>query len=107
MTFWSDKWEKLNSLSGAEVPASFKGFANSTSAVPPSSGGTWTTTTGNSPPPPDSIPSFMGVIISSSITQSRSQISGDIRQLVIVQTNAGYAPDPGHAGTGTVVGTLP
>jgi len=25
---------------------------------------------------------------------------------VIVKTNGGYAPDPGHAGTGTVIGVV-
>jgi hypothetical protein len=32
-----------------------------------------------------------------------STISGDTEHLVIVKTNPGYAPNPGHAGTGTVV----
>ncbi|MGA2806072.1 MAG: hypothetical protein ABSF89_17070 [Acidimicrobiales bacterium] len=45
----------------------------------------------------------MGVIVSSSITQSGSTISGNTPDIVVVKTNSGYAPDPGHAGTGTVV----
>jgi len=45
----------------------------------------------------------MTVIAASSITQSGSTISGDAPTLVIVQTDPGYAPNPGHAGTGTVV----
>ena len=45
----------------------------------------------------------MGVIVSSKISQSGSQISGNTVHLVVVKTNTGYAPDPGHAGTGTVV----
>jgi hypothetical protein len=48
-------------------------------------------------------PSYMGVIVSSSITQSGSTISGNTPDIVVVKTNSGYAPDPGHAGTGTVV----
>jgi hypothetical protein len=45
----------------------------------------------------------MGVIVSSNIAQSGSAISGDTAHVVVVQTNAGYAPNPGHAGTGTVI----
>jgi len=36
--------------------------------------------------------------------QSGSTISGDIAQIVVVKTDLGYAGDPGHAGTGTIVG---
>jgi len=32
-----------------------------------------------------------------------STISGNTPHIVIVKTNPGYAPNPGHAGTGTVV----
>jgi hypothetical protein len=45
----------------------------------------------------------MGVIVSSSITQHGSAISGDTPHIVVVKTDPGYQPDPGHAGTGTVV----
>jgi hypothetical protein len=45
----------------------------------------------------------MGVIVSSSINNSGSKISGDTPHIVIVKTNPGYQNDPGHAGTGTVV----
>jgi hypothetical protein len=30
-------------------------------------------------------------------------ITGDVTHLVIVQTNPGYSPNPGNAGTGTIV----
>ena len=45
----------------------------------------------------------MGVIVSSKISQSGSQISGNTVHIVVVQTNSGYNPNVGHAGTGTVV----
>jgi hypothetical protein len=48
----------------------------------------------------------MGVIVSSTVTQNGSVISGDIKEVVIVKTNPGYAPDPGNPGTGTIVGVL-
>jgi hypothetical protein len=102
VTFWGAQWAKSNSLSGGPAPSSFKGFEDS--AAPPVCGTAWTTDPGNSTPPPSGpLPSYMGVIVSSSITKSGSTISGNTPDIVVVKTNSGYAPDPGHAGTGTVV----
>ena len=105
VTFWGAQWSKINVLSGGPAPASFKGFE--TSAPHPSCGTNWTTGPGNSPPPPPApLPAYMGVIVSSSITQQGPTISGNTVHIVVVQTNPGYAPDPGHAGTGTVVASV-
>jgi len=102
VTFWGAQWWKLNDLSGGSAPAGFKGFAEDPST--PSCGTTWSTDPGNSAPPPAGpLPAFMGVIVSSQIAQSGSAISGDTPHIVVVQTNGGYAPNPGHAGTGTVI----
>jgi len=46
------------------------------------------------------------VIVSSSSSKPGSSISGDTVHIVVVQTNPGYAPDPGHPGTGIVVATF-
>jgi hypothetical protein len=43
------------------------------------------------------------VIVASSIQSDGSLISGDIKKIVIVRTNPGYGPSPGHPGTGQVV----
>jgi hypothetical protein len=48
----------------------------------------------------------MAVIVASSIKQAGSTVSGDTAHVVVVQTNHGYAPNPGHAGTGKVVATV-
>jgi hypothetical protein len=48
----------------------------------------------------------MAVIVSSSVSKSGPTISGNTVHLVVVKTNPGYAPDPGHAGTGTVVAQI-
>ena len=61
---------------------------------------------GNSTGPPDSVPEYMAVIVSSSITKSGSAISGNNRKMVVVKTEAGYDSNPGHAGTGTVVAVI-
>ena len=105
VTFWGAQWWKLNSLSGGGAPASFKGFED----TPPTTacGTLWSTDPGNSTPPPAGpLPAFMAVIVSSSISKSGSSISGNSVHVVVVKTNVGYAPNPGHAGTGTVVATV-
>jgi hypothetical protein len=48
----------------------------------------------------------MAVIVTSSADKSGSTISGSTVHIVIVKTNPGYAPNPGHAGTGTVVAVV-
>ncbi len=104
VTFWGAQWWKLNPMSGGSGPASFKGFENSGAAV---CGAGWTARTGNSTPPPAGpLPAYMAVIVASTASQSGSTISGNAVHVVIVRTNAGYGPDPGHAGTGTVVATI-
>ncbi len=107
VTFWSAQWEKTNSLTGPKANASFKGFANTLSTTPPVAGGTWTTGPGNSSEPPASIPAYMAVIVASTDVKSGSIISGNTVKIVIVRTIAGYAANPGHAGTGTIVAILP
>lgn len=105
VTFWGAHWAKTNSLSGGSAPSSFKGFAENPTA--PSCLAGWSTDTGSSTPPPAGpLPTFMGVIVTSSADQSGSTISGNNVEIVIVQTNPGYAPDSGHAGTGTVVAVV-
>jgi uncharacterized repeat protein (TIGR01451 family) len=100
VTFWGAQWAKDNTLSGGPAPNAFKGFIDT---VPAGCGGNWTSGPGNSSQPPDTVPLFMAVIASSTITKSGATITGDIPKIVIVRTNPGYGPSPGHAGTGTVV----
>jgi hypothetical protein len=103
VTFWGAQWAQHNSLSGGTAPHSFKGFANSTNPNPVGCGGTWTSSTGNSGGPPSGLPTFITAIAASSITQTGSTINGNVSMLVVIQTDPGYQPNPGHAGTGTVV----
>ena len=45
----------------------------------------------------------MGVLVSSAVSMTGATISGDIQRIVVVKTDSGYGPNPGHAGTGTIV----
>ena len=47
----------------------------------------------------------MGVLVSPSVTKSGATLSGNMAKIVVIKTAAGYAPNPGHAGTGTFVAT--
>jgi hypothetical protein len=106
VTFWGAQWWQLNSLSGGAAPASFKGFADNAGA-PPACGETWSTAPGNSSDPPEGpLPELIDVIVASHIAKSGPTISGDTKKVVLVLTEPGYAGDPGHAGTGTVVGVV-
>ena len=104
VTFWGAHWWTANTLSGGVAPASFKGFADT---APPVCGESWTTRPGNSSEPPlGPLPPFIDVVVASHITKSGPTISGDAREVVVVATEPGYGPNPGHAGTGTVVSKL-
>ena len=103
VTFWGAQWWKLNSLSGGTAPASFKGFANDLTEA--KCGSSWTTDPGNSSDPPEGpLPGLIEAIAASNITKSGRIISGDVTAVVLIATDPGYGPNPGHAGTGTVVG---
>jgi len=105
VTFWGAQWAKKNPTSGGSAPRSFKGFAEDPTT--PSCGVAWTTDPGNSTPPPDGpLPTFMAVIVTSSVDKDGSEISGTTVHIVVVKTNPGYASNPGHAGTGTVVAVV-
>jgi Bacterial Ig-like domain (group 3) len=107
VAWWADDWSTENNLSGGFAPPAFKGFAATvalpTSTPPAACAGPWTSRPGNSSSPPASVPSYMGVLVSSSITKSGSTISGNTTNIVVMKTEPGYAPDPGHHGTGTIV----
>jgi hypothetical protein len=103
VTFWGAQWWKDNPLSTGLAPASFKGFAVDAT---PTCGQNWTTDPGNSSHPPATVDGLIPVIVSSQITQNGPVISGDATEVVLVQVDPGYAGDPGHPGTGTVMGFL-
>ncbi len=102
--FWGSQWSQNNPMTGGSAPNSFKGFEDGTSQS--TCGGTWSSSPGNSSNPPSTVPEYMAVIVSSSIQKNGSIVTGDIKKIVIVRTNSGYGPAPGHAGTGQIVAIL-
>jgi hypothetical protein len=105
VTFWGSQWSKVNHLSGGPAPAGFKGFENSSANI--ACGAGWTAGPGNSARPPQGpLPAYMAVIMTSKVGKAGALISGDALNVVVIQTAGGYASDPGHAGTGTVVARI-
>ena len=101
VTFWGAQWAQDNNLSGGDAPSAFKGYVLSTDTL----NCQFATGPGNSVDGPDALPpGDVLALVASSINKSGSTISGTFTGMVIVQPDAGYASDPGHAGTGTVVG---
>jgi hypothetical protein len=107
VTWWGDNWYQLNRLSGGIAPSSFKGFAGTvtlpTSTPPATCGSAWKTLPGNSPPPTSGVPSYMGVLVTGTVTKSGNIISGNTVHIVVVKTNPGYSSNPANHGTGTIV----
>jgi hypothetical protein len=111
VNWWNDSWWQMNSLSGGVAPLSFKGFAGTTKTLPTTSpatscGTTFTTGPGNSPPPTTGVPSYMGVLVASSVAKTGTNIDGAWNKIVVVQTGPGYSSSPGHPGTGRIVATF-
>jgi hypothetical protein len=102
--FWGSQWSQNNPMTGGSGPNAFKGFENGNAL--PTCGTTWTSQPGNSSNPPSTVPQFMAVIVSSSVVKNGSTITGNVKKIIVVQTNPGYGPSPGHAGTGRVVAII-
>jgi len=102
--WWGAQWWKHDEMRNSLAPAAFKGYENGN--LVPMCGQTWTTRPGNSAKPPTKVPGVMAVLVASHVTKKGAVISGDIVHIVLVQTNAGYAANPGHIGTGQIIGTI-
>jgi uncharacterized repeat protein (TIGR01451 family) len=107
VTWWADNWNLLNKLSGGTAPSSFKGFADTvslpTSTPPATCGGNWKSLPGNSPPPSSGVPSYMGVLVTGTVTKSGNIVAGNTTHIVVVKVNPGYSPNPANHGTGQIV----
>ncbi len=105
VNFWGSQLWKKNVFSGVNnAPASMKGYIDNAPGF--ACGVNWTSDPGNSSNPPSTIPVNMVVVVSSTITQSGSTESGNIRHLVVVHASPGYGPAPGHDGYGNIIATI-
>ncbi len=110
VTFFSERWRKLNTLSGGRVPDDFAGFVPS--ASPPACGSGWTVSHEHehghdSFGPPSTVPKYMGTIVSSSIKEGKHEsIVGDTVSIVVVKVTAYHGDEDEAKGTGTVVATF-
>jgi hypothetical protein len=106
VNFWGSQYWKNNSFSGVvNAPASMKGYIdNAPQLTCPTPN--WTSDPGNSSHPPATIPVNMVVIVGSTITQSGSTELGDVKHLVVVHVQPGYAGNPGHQGWGQIIATI-
>jgi SdrD B-like domain/PKD domain len=102
--FWGAQWARENTLTGGPGADAFKGYI--TSRHTPACDATWTTDPGNSGHPPATVPTYIAVTVTSHVTQNGDTITGDTTHVVVVKTGPGYAGNPGHPGTGTIVATL-
>ena len=104
VTFWGSQWTKANGFK-TNVHSTFKGFEGQTA---PACSASWSAApaAGNSSLPPATVPSYMPVIVTGTMSQTGTAAGGDIVAVIIVRTNPGYGPDPSLTGTGTVVSVL-
>lgn len=105
VNFWGAQWWKNNVMSGvvSNGVASFKGYATDNDYV---CGGEWSSRPGNSSNPPSVIPGRVLVIVTNTVLKSGPDIGGNIKELLIVDQDGGYGPNPGHAGNGPVTQLL-
>ncbi|MEO8578040.1 MAG: hypothetical protein ABI556_15125 [Gemmatimonadales bacterium] len=99
--FWGSQWAKNNATSGesGKGVSSFKGYATHADDF---CGGTWASRPGNSSSPPQAITGRITVIVTGSVTKSGPNISGNIVQILSVDHDGNYGPNPGSAGNGVV-----
>jgi fibro-slime domain-containing protein/RHS repeat-associated protein len=103
--FWGAQWADQVRAGDYEANASFKGYADDVF----SASREWQTRPGDSSHPPQTVPAYLGVLISTSIRKSDSIVHGNFVGIGVLRvTNpAAYQPDPGHPASGVLLAVLP
>lgn len=103
--FWGAQWAKQVTGGDYRANNSFKGYADILSP----DGKTWTASPGGSGNPPATVAPYIGVIVATQATKDGATTSGNVEKIVILKVDApaSYQPNPGHAGLGVLVATLP
>ena len=101
VNFWGAQWWKNNPMSGfvSKGVASFKGYANKAEDF---CGGRWESRPGNSSGPPATIPDEVAIIVTDTVLKVGPNISGTIKQILLVRHDGAHGPNPGHRGSGPV-----
>jgi hypothetical protein len=104
VNFWGANWSKHNQMTGvvSNGAASFKGYASQADL---NCGGSWSSRSGASVAPA-TIGSTIAVIVTSKLVKQGADVSGDIKEIVLVAQDGGYSGNPGHAGNGVVTGVV-
>ena len=103
VNFWGAQWWTNNIMSGPTIQgnskAGFNGYANGGDIL---CGGNWESLPGNSAPPPATIPARAMVVVTSTVIKNGPNLGGDIVQILLVNQDGNYQPNPGHEGNGPV-----
>ncbi|HVQ37351.1 MAG TPA: hypothetical protein VMS31_07455, partial [Pyrinomonadaceae bacterium] len=119
VNFWGHSWAKQVTAGDYKAHGDFKGYADTvnrsqlcqvnvrTTGAPPLNDSCWSTKPGQSFPP-ETIPAYIGVIVSTSIDKGGPRDFGNIAAMVVVRVDAQppYGPDPGKPGFGTIVAVI-
>ena len=103
-TFWGSQWSRQVSRGDSFPGASaFTGYADS------DNGDHWSAKPGNASAPPATVDAYIGVIVTTHASKSGSTLNGDTDGYVVIKVDnpGSYRPNPGHDGTGVVVGIAP
>lgn len=119
VNFWGHSWANQVTSGDYKAHGDFKGYADTvnrsqlcqvnvrTTGAPPLNDSCWSTKPGQSFPP-ETIPAYIGVIVSTSIDKGGPRDFGNIAAMAVVKVDAQppYGPDPGKPGFGTIVAVI-
>lgn len=119
VNFWGHSWAKQVTAGDYKAHGDFKGYADTvnrsqlcqvnvrTTGAPPLNDSCWSTKPGQSSPP-ETIPAYIGVIVSTSIDKGGPRDFGNIAAMAVVKVDAQppYGANPGKPGFGTIVAVI-
>ncbi len=119
VNFWGHSWARQVSAGDYKAHGDFKGYADTvnqfricqpnarTGGTPQLTDSCWSTKPGQSFPP-QSLPSYIGVIVTTSMDKSGARDYGNIAALVVVKVDPEpeYGPTPGKPGFGTILAVI-
>ncbi len=101
--WWGKDWTGANPLPDIGIDP-FAGFASSLGAAPPFCKTVWEGLPGTDGAPPESVPQYMGVLVTPDVAALDGTYTGETVRIAVVKTDGGYTPALETLGTGTVEG---